>query len=458
MKKSNTTRALAGCLALMLIITTACDDFVKIDPPRTELIRQTVFGDDASAESAMLDIYYAMKSTGFASGSGNSISLLTSFSSDEQNFYATNSATEYLQFNNNELLPNNQFINSLWSEMYNTIFKANAIIEGLAESTGVSEEVRVRLSAEAQFIRAFCHFYLVNLWGDVPLILTTDYKQNNSADRTPKEDVYDQIVLDLQDAIAVLPEDYTRSSDERVRANKWVATALLARVHLYNEQWTEAEATASLLIENTTLFSLEQDLVAVYRGTSPEAIFQLWSPMFPLDRTSFAVYFFGPIYGAMRDDYVNSYEANDQRWAVYGRMVNVRGTVYPCYFKYWDYSSPPLDYSTVFRLAEQYLIRAEARLRQQKLDDAKLDLDAIRTRAGLPNTTATTEDELFEAVIRERKAEFPTEWGHRWFDLKRWNRASEVLGPIKAGWTPNDVLFPIPESQLLHNPSMAQNP
>lgn len=436
----------------------SCEEFVDVGPPRTELIQATVFADNVTAESAMLDIYFAMKSSGFASGSATSISLLTSFSSDEQTYHSTSSANLYLQFNNNELKADNLFIERLWSEMYRVIFKANSIIEGLTSSKNVSNDVRNRLIGEAKFIRAFCHFYLVNLWGDVPLIVTTDYKQNNVAGRTAIADVYNQIVRDLTDAIDVLPADFSLSKGERIRANKWTATALLARVYLYTEQWTEAEIQASRLIENTEVFSLEDDLEKVFRKTSPEAIFQLWSNTFPSDRNSFAVYPFGPLYGAMRQDYVSTYEVNDQRWQVWGTEVDANETIYPCYFKYLDFSTPPLDYSTVFRLAEQYLIRAEARLRQQKLTEAKEDIDVIRNRAGLPASSSNSEGQLFDDIVRERKSEFATEWGHRWFDLKRWNIASQVLSTIKPGWSSSDELYPIPESQIINNPLITQNP
>jgi len=342
--------------------------------------------------------------------------------------------------------------------MYKIIFKANSVVEGLSTSEGVSVDVRTRLVAEAKFIRAFSYFYLVNLWGDVPLLLTTDYQANNTAARTPVADVYSQIISDLETAVQQLPDDYSASGGARVRANKWAAAALLSRVYLYLERWADAEDMASQIISNNSLFSLVSDLNLVYRGTSPEAILQLWSQIYPLDRNSFAVYSFGPLYGAMRTEYVESYESGDQRWAVWGRSVDSNGVTYPCYFKYYDFSTPPLDYSTVFRLAEQYLIRAEARIRSNDLVGAAADINVIRIRAGLPEIVVTTADEMFAVVVGERKSEFATEWGHRWFDLKRWDLADALLGPVKAGWSSSDVLYPIPEQQIINNPSTVQNP
>src|SRR5258708_34214241 len=117
----------------------------------------------------------------------------------------------------------------------------------------------------------------------------------------------------------------------------------------------------------------------------------------------------------------------------------------------------------VLRLAEQYLIRAEAEARQGKLIEALADIDIIRQRAGLLSIStiipAVTLDNVLAAIEQERKVELFTEWGHRWFDLKRWNKADVVLQPLKPSWAPTAVLYPIPSLELINNPNMSpQNP
>src|SRR5690606_32440618 len=126
---------------------------------------------------------------------------------------------------------------------------------------------------------------------------------------------------------------------------------------------------------------------------------------------------------------------------------------------YWYYSSkykqnPGAEYSTVLRLAEQYLIRAEARAQQNNSIGAQEDLNSIRNRAGLPDTAALTQEALLEAVLQERRVELMLEQGHRWFDLKRHNRADAVLAPIKPAWRPTNILLPIHETELLMNPNL----
>ncbi|MDO5969574.1 RagB/SusD family nutrient uptake outer membrane protein, partial [Flavivirga aquimarina] len=112
------------------------------------------------------------------------------------------------------------------------------------------------------------------------------------------------------------------------------------------------------------------------------------------------------------------------------------------------------EYPVVFRLAEQYLIRAEARAELGKISEAQSDLNVIRNRAGLGNTTASTKEALRDAILDERQVELFTERGHRWFDLKRRGEAADVLAPLKPSWQDTDVLFPIPESELLLNPNL----
>jgi hypothetical protein len=109
----------------------------------------------------------------------------------------------------------------------------------------------------------------------------------------------------------------------------------------------------------------------------------------------------------------------------------------------------------MLRLAEQYLIRAEARARQGELIGAKEDLNFIRNNAGLGNTTAVTATEIVDAVINERRYEFFTETGLRFFDLQRTGKLDAILSSVKPGWNSTDQYWPVPQSELLINPNLA---
>jgi hypothetical protein len=115
----------------------------------------------------------------------------------------------------------------------------------------------------------------------------------------------------------------------------------------------------------------------------------------------------------------------------------------------------------VLRLAEQYLIRAEARAMQGKLPGAISDVDRIKVRAGLLPIAEIDpgigREALLEVIMEERKKEFFAEWGHRWFDLKRTATAMEVLQPIKGQWKNTSLLYPVPEEERMKNPNLDQN-
>jgi hypothetical protein len=123
---------------------------------------------------------------------------------------------------------------------------------------------------------------------------------------------------------------------------------------------------------------------------------------------------------------------------------------------------PPAEYPMILRLAEQYLIRAEARAQQNNLIGSQSDLNVIRTRAGLPNTSASTQQDLLSAIYRERQFELFTEMGHRWLDLKRTGSVDMIMNtetPQKGGiWKTTDQLYPLPLSEIQADINLTQNP
>ncbi|MFC3197112.1 RagB/SusD family nutrient uptake outer membrane protein [Parapedobacter deserti] len=116
-----------------------------------------------------------------------------------------------------------------------------------------------------------------------------------------------------------------------------------------------------------------------------------------------------------------------------------------------------LENLVVLRLAELYLIRAEARLRSGNPSGARDDLNTVRRRAGIP-PSAADDDALHSAIQEERQRELFAEWGHRWCDLKRWGILDSAMTSIKPHWASSSALFPIPEDQIRYNPYLTQNP
>jgi starch-binding outer membrane protein, SusD/RagB family len=435
------------------------------------LVSTTVYASNATAAAAFTSIYDRLASGGLATGN-NSISLEVGLAADELKNYSVDPVLSQFYGNSLSSTPNVYF----WPEIYQQIYVANAAIEGLEKSSAVTPNFKKQLLGEARFMRAFLYFYAVNLYGDVPLALTTDYRVNNVLKRTPKADVYEQIVADLKEAQSLLGEEYltptNSNTSERVRPNKGAATALLSRVYLYMNKWTDAETQAASLIDNS-LYTLIPDLDEVFVANSNEAIWQL-QPVAPGYNTLDAYYFVltsppgtGQLSVALSPYLLNKFETGDSRFNSWvGSFTDpVAGQTYKYPNKYKintiDVSKPVTEYVMVLRLAEQYLIRAEARANIGNLSGAAEDLNVIRKRAGLPDVLFTTQSDLLEAIYHERQIEFFSEWGHRWFDLKRAGTINAIMNtitPLKGGvWKSTAQLLPIPLSETKINPNLTQN-
>ena len=266
----------------------------------------------------------------------------------------------------------------------------------------------------------------------------------------------------------LLEADYSFSNGERVQPNKFVATALLARTYLFSGEWENAEREATKLIENIALYSLEDDLNNVFLANSREAIWQL-QPVIPGQNTWEARFFINPpgnipTIQSLTEQLVNTFEVGDHRKLHWVDTVMADGTIFYHALKYKidEDNEPVTEYSMVLRLAEQYLIRAEALAQQGNLMEAIADVDAIRNRSGLPlvgdTNPSINQSDLLLVIEQERRLELFTEWGHRWFDLNRTNRANAVLSAlILKDWEPTDALYPIPLAEREVNSNLTQN-
>lgn len=445
---------LSSIICFLLI---SCKKFATVDPPDNLIISNTAFTSDASATATVIGIYSEMMNSTQQFSAGYT-TLFAGMSADELYYYTPGTNDEIVT---NQISPSNQTIASaFWQRAYKYIYTANLCMEGLSKSSSLSPSVKNTLLGEAKFIRAFCYFHLVNLYGGVPLITTSDYRVNATLPRSPVPDVYNLIKQDLIDAQNLLTAAYL--STDRIRPNRWTATALLARVYLYNEDWTNAENQASSII-NSGMYSLPTNLNQVFVRTSPETIWQLqtvnpsnntWEGNLILPASTSAT----PTY-LFTTSLLNDFEPGDQRRSAWvaSRIFQSQTLYYPYKYKVQT-GSTQNEYYIVFRLAEQYLIRGEARAKQNNISGALTDLNVIRSRASLSSSTASDQSSLLSAIEHERRIEFLAEWGHRWFDLKRTNRADVVLGALKpATWQPTDKLWPLPLSELNLNPALTQN-
>lgn len=438
--------------AVGFCLMTGCESFTEVGLPASQLTATAVFEDKATANAAMVDIYSKIRDAGLLTGSLSGLSSQLGLYADELTLYGGE-----VNFYNNALLPSGSEVSELWDSSYNSIYAANAVIAGVGNSVSLATADRDQLKGEALFVRALIHFYLMNSFGAIPYIRTTDYEQNRVVHRIPENEVYLLIKADLEEAIALLPEEYV--SAERVRPNKWTAEALLARVNLYMQVWDEASNAASAVLNQTGLYVAEADLDKIFLKESTTTIWQLM-PKIPggntMEAETFSFVSGPPPLSALSNTLMEAFTPDDQRKGHWITTVTDGTDVWYHASKYKAVANTgsSVEYSIVFRLAEQYLIRAEARAHQGDLIGAKEDLNIIRHTAGLADTEATTATAIIDAVIAERRLELFTEFGHRFFDLKRTGKLDVVLSPLKAGWNATDRNFPIPESELLLNPNL----
>ncbi|MEO6524420.1 MAG: RagB/SusD family nutrient uptake outer membrane protein [Mucilaginibacter sp.] len=493
----------AALCAISATFSSGCKKMIEIEAPHNSITSSVVYATDASAASAIAGLYATFNISSTTS-SPVTPSLYGGMSSDELvGNMGIGSPFDY-QFATNKLVKENPNVDAnLWVPQYKTINYANSIIEGVAASTStlLTDSARKQLVGEAKFMRAYSHLTLTGFFGDVPIVLTTDFNQTALLPRSAQSKVYQQVVTDLLDAQTLLRGDYNLTKNERVRANKWAATALLARTYLYQQNWKDAEAQATSIINNTSLYSSVIPLSDVFLKNSKEAIFQLipstvlspygipdeasftptlaWSTLSTADQATFLIPSLYSIYSAIftpayvcRPELAAAFETGDQRKTVWTANIpspasppyNGVVTYYP--HKYTQPLTPNLaqsamtQYQMILRLGEQYLIRAEARARQNNLTGAAADINVIRARAGLLATTATSQTDMLAAVAQERRVELFSECGHRWFDLKRTGKATEVLSAItiKQPFDPNQLLYPIPARETTTDPNLGQNP
>lgn len=458
-----------GVIIICGIGVSGCRKYLTIPPSSSQLVTSSTFNNDISATSAVTYIYTQMMN--------NSDSYILSYDNgllaDELTVYSTTSGG-YSFYTNEMTAINNP---GLWSEGYNCIYQANVAIDAIQSSGGMSSFAKQQLTGECKFIRALWNFLLTNCYGNIPLVLTGDYSTNATIARSATDSVYRQIIQDLKDAKILLSSRFldaldTLTSSDRVRPTKWAAMALLSRVYLYNSDYTDAKSEADTVIENNSLFGLTT-LNSVFLANSNEAIWQLMIPQPSFNNATPDGYGFimlvdptvNSSYAAISPQLLGSFEGGDSRrttWIDSITSASTPATTYYFPYKYTvSFASSPTEYQMVLRLAEQYLIRAEAEARMGDLGPAAADLNVIRNRANLSNSIAASESDLVNAILHERQVELFTEWGCRWFDLRRTgeiNSVMSVITPLKGGsWSANDTLYPIPLGDITVDPKLSQN-
>ncbi len=447
-------------LLILLFLHGSCKKMIEISEPSTQLTRDKVFSNEETALTALNSIYAQMEGDQLL----YQIERNAGLSGDELiNFSFQPDATDMAA---NSLTAQNVFVSGLWSNLYRYIFQANAIIEGLRLSEGISAESKKSIEGEALFVRALSNYYLVSFFGSIPLVETTDYILNSTLPRASASEVYQSIILDLEKAADQLPAEYGQlignASGERVRPNAYVASALLTRVFQYTENWSGSAAEATRVIGANDIYALSPALNQVFLMDSREAIWQLQSNSLFGNTNEGANFIITdvPSNVAISTNLLSEFYGVDQRKENWIGRYDTGSDIAFFPFKYKQVAfSDQREYVIVLRLAEQYLIRAEDRLNLGDSEGAINDLNIIRNRAGLSSLAGLDPGALADSIQLESARELFCEGGTRWFNLKRLGKANDILSPIKGtNWSVNDQLYPIPQDEILRNPALVQNP
>lgn len=438
--------------ALGIFGFSACDDVLDVSPT-TAIEDDEAITDFTTLQRAALGAYSAVQS-------GNYYGLRYLL---YQDVYADNlehrgTFTTDREVSSRRINASNLQLANTWATIYTVINRANIVLRAADELTNISDAQRRQIKGEMYFLRGLAYFDLVRVFGGVPLVLnpTTRTSEIQSLPRSTESQIYDAVIKDLQDAETALQGGNTR----KTRATSLAASALLARVYLQRGNNALAEEKADMVI-NSGNFALAEDFKSIFTTEAgPEIIFEvdftlndqngLGSASDPLTPGQ-KFYLEEEAYNALKE----SADMGDTRFNATTTIERNRRRL----IKYEDVVNNA-DNVPVIRLAEMYLIRAEARARQgaaaaPALPSVIADINAIRTRAELPPVLTLTNAEALTEILEQRRLEFIGE-GLRFIDLKRYNLTCVELGFCDAEAFRN--LWPIPLQQIEVNPNLTQNP
>lgn len=380
----------------------------------------------------------------------------------------------------------------VWEGYYQGIFRANLAINNIP-GIEMDVDLRERLVGECKFMRGYFYFNLVRWFGDVPLILTELTQDEFKQERVPVEIVYQQIILDLEDAIEALPERSQYASANLGRVTKGAAKGILAKVHLTRNNFMEAERLAMEIIGSNE-YELYPDFARLFTlegENAMESIFEIQATEGSLNSSQYNQIQgvrgspnLGWGFNRPSDDLITSFEPGDPRRDA---TVLFPGEVLPdgsaivednpdlVNERYNQKGWAPLATSgdnfegqgniRRLRYSDILLVAAEALNENSKPQDALTYLNMVRTRARanrpptiLPDITETNKEKLREIIWKERRSELALEQ-HRWFDLQRQGRAAEVMQAHGKNYvSPKHDLFPIPQIEIdVSGGSLSQN-
>lgn len=415
--------------------------------------------------------------------------------------------TETAELDNFTVTSFNPIIKLMWAQCYFGILRANLVVVKAPMVPAVSEAIKKRSIGEAKYLRALYYYHLVRVFGDVPLytnVINIDESANIS--RSSQGDVYAQIISDLKDASALLPNTYT--GDNKGRATAGSAKGLLAAVYLTRGDNTNAALFAKQVIDSSSLYGYDlwsdyADNFNLDKENGKESLFEVqyrsgggqWNDYgagqklncFFAPRFQDIVQSRGYGWNVPTQSFIDSYEKTGSAYTTItdkrrNRTLWIPGDTYDTYTQPGQLVGSPNGLNIkkyfvsinntlgdnggwtcalnlpIMRYSEVLLIYAEAAGSAL----GKPYLDAVRARAGLtPVSPTLSAEQYLDAIYNERRHEFAFEM-HRWYDLLRRpgnpNYFIDVMRAAgKTNIQPKHRYMPIPQDEIDKNPNLTQN-
>ena len=468
-------------LLLFSACLTSCKKFLDLTP-NSQMSSNSFYNNQNDFDRALLGAYASIRSM----YSGAALQYAGDLRTDNAEIDWSSPSTDEMQLEQNALTSTNGIVKSIWNTCFLTISRCNSILKRI-EAVEINESEKNRIIGEAKFLRALSFFYMVQLFGEVPVTFDefSSPEQIMQADltRKPVNDVYKVIIDDLTSSESLLPATLNK---DKTRASIGTVKTLLGKVYLTRGDNDLASAKLKEVIDlnHYKLQDSYSDLFSKGNNNLDESIFEIqfvkgrslgnnYSAVFTPAITSMAI-FPSMVQGSGRItptlNLYNAYEPGDSRKAVSVNDSVLLNTGKKSYGRYalkfvdWDVisSSDGSITFTVLRYADVLLMYAEALNNQDKPGDALNELNQVRKRVGLADLTGLTKDETALALEKERRVEFLFE-GHRWFDLLRTGRLIDVVNAYYQGKgktfsvTQNETLFPVPLAEIELNSALTQN-
>jgi starch-binding outer membrane protein, SusD/RagB family len=482
-------------VVLMIIVASCKKDWLNPAPENTLITKDSTFLKGENAQKFVNACYAQLITWEVSVFSWTGMSSITSDDADKGSDPGDLGADKD-QMDNFTYGPTSLSPDEVWRGNFIGVGRCNQAIDNVSKFS-IDAGLKSRLIGEAKFLRAWFYFNLVKCYGGVPKIdkvFSSDSVAQITAayTRATKDEIYNLIISDLTEAAANLPAKTAYAPADLGRATKGAAQGLLAKVYMYQKNWAQSQAMADAVI-GSTIYSLEPDYAVLWRQSSENGRESLFEIQGQNGNEGWGIGGYFTHQGVRGTDVDGgyggwgfntptanleaAYEAGDVRKAatIYkpgqtlwdGAIVGT-GASNPRYnYKAYVSKTKEVNYDDwssgknirVLRFGEMLLIKAEAANELGQTAPAVTALNLVRTRAGLPNTTAATQADLRNAIWKERRVELAFEHD-RFFDLIRQGRAGAVLRASGKNFVDGkNELFPIPLSQILISEGkLTQNP